>query len=305
MKSLIKITLISIISLFIASPVGYTQDKVQVIATFYPVYYLTQAIAGDQADVIMLLDSNQDAHSYETSARDAMKVQESDLFIYQDAEMEFFVNDLISIIDSSQTQILESTQGIELLTGESALHHDHDEEHTDSHHHDYDPHTWLSPVIYSQQAENIKNALIEIDPANQAEYEENAQALMKELSQLDQEFSEKLALREDREFVVQHAAFAYLAQSYGLEQIPITGISTDTEPSAQTLARMQEFIQSRGIEVIYVDPSLDSSIAQTVAQAAGAELRNLRTIEVVTQEELAKGEDYFSLMRANLEALIQ
>lgn len=309
MKHLVKVILMSTVSLFLGSSITYAQDKVEVVTTFYPVYFLTQQIAGDYAEVNMLLENNQDAHSYESSARDAMLVQESDLLIYQDDEMEFFIKDLLSIIDTSQTVILESTQGIKLLSSdqtiEAADHDDHDEEHTNSAHtHDYDPHTWLSPMIYAQQAENIKNALIEVDPDNQMHYESSTQALVDELLLLDQEFTEKLANRTEKSFVVQHAAFAYLAAEYGLQQIAITGLSTSVEPSAQQIAQMQQLIQEQEVSEIYVDPSMDASIAETVAQATGAELKNLRTIEVISQEEIAVGEDYFSLMRANLEALM-
>lgn len=308
MKKGLKLLLLSL--LFTIMPIKMTsaQDKTQVLTTIYPIYFLTEYIAGDAMDVSLLLDSNQDAHSYEPSANDVLDVQAADLFIYQDDEMEFFVSDLLSVIDTESTQIVESTEGIELLTGAG---HDHDheedghEEDDHDHSHDYDPHTWLDPLVYAQQAENIKQALIEIDPDNAALYEENAASLVAELEVLDQEYQEALAELTNRTFVVQHAAFGYLAHAYDLEQVAITGISTTAEPGAKQLAQMQDFVTENEVQVIYVEPSLSKNVADTIAAATGAQLRPLRTLEAMTQEEIDQGMDYFTIMRENLEQLVQ
>ena len=181
----------------------HAQDKKTVMTTFYPMYYLASRIGGDAINVEMLLESGQDAHSYESTAKDAVAVQEADLFIYQDDEMEFFVSDLLRIVDQAATQVLESTEGIDLLSGDhnhEEEEHDHEEgheeehdhgdehDHEEGHSHEFDPHTWLDPNFYSQQAENVKNALIQLDPANKATYTENAEKLSEELTALNEAF---------------------------------------------------------------------------------------------------------------------
>lgn len=296
----------------------HAQDKKTVMTTFYPVYYLASRIGGEAVNVEMLLESGQDAHSYESTAKDAVAVQEADLFIYQDDEMEFFVSDLLSIVDQAATQVLESTEGIELLSGnhnhEEEEHdheheegheeeHEHDHEHEEGHSHEFDPHTWLDPNFYSQQAENVKNALIELDPANEATYTENAAKLSEELTALNEEFNVGLADLENRTIVVQHEAFGYLAHAYDLEQLAISGLANNAEPSAKQLAEMTNVVNERNIQVIYVDPTTSTTISETVSQATGAELRPLRTLEFITEEEIEQGEDYFSIMRENLAQL--
>ena len=286
-------------------------DKKQVMTTFYPVYYLAKRIAGEAADVTMLLEGNQDAHDYEMSARDAAKVQQADLFMYQDDEMEHFVEDLVKLLDTNKTKVVKSTEGLTLLKGDAD--HEHEEEasgetaehHEEEHHHEFDPHTWMDPNFYAKQAENVKKALIELDPANQATYEENAKKLQEDLATLDKEYKESLAKLTDKTIVVQHAAFGYLANAYGLTQEAITGISSTAEPGAAELAAMQAFVKEHGTKVIYVEPSLDDAIAKTVAAATNAELRPLRTLETVSSDELAKGADYFSIMRDNLASLMK
>lgn len=292
------------------------QDKKQVMTTFYPVYYLAERIGGEAVDVSMLLEGNQSAHDYEVSAKDAARTQAADLFIYQDDEMEYFVSSLLTLIDKEAVQVLESTESIDLLTGDL---HDHEEEDNDGDHeheedehdhshdnhgaghtHESDPHTWLDPLTYAKQAENVKNALIELDPANQAVFEENAAQLIDDLTQLNEEFKSKLSTLENRRIVVQHAAFGYLAHAYDLQQVAIAGISTTQEPSAQELATMQDFIVKEQVKVVFVEPSLDSAIAKAVTSGNEVELRALRTLEFVSTDEKAQGVDYFSIMRDNL-----
>ena len=135
---------------------------------------------------------------------------------------------------------------------------------------------------------------------NEAVYQANAEALIAELEVLNQEFEEQLAQLEDRRIVVQHAAFGYLTHAYDLEQVAIAGISSTQEPSAQALASMQDFIKSEQISVVYVEPSLDQAIANTVTSVSDVELRPLRTLETVSADEMAEGIDYFSIMRDNL-----
>ena len=297
-------SMLSIILLLLGnSLVASAQEKKQVMTTFYPVYYLAERIGGDAIEISMLLEGNQNAHDYEASAKDAARTQSSDLFIYQDDEMEYFVSSLFNLIDLDKVQVLETTVGIELLEGDAHDHdhadedgHDHDHDHS----HDYDPHTWLDPMIYAQQAANVRDALIELDSANEAVYQANAEALIAELEVLNQEFEEQLAQLDDRRIVVQHAAFGYLTHAYDLEQVAIAGISSTQEPSAQALASMQDFIKSEQISVVYVEPSLDQAIANTVTSVSDVELRPLRTLETVSANEMAEGIDYFSIMRDNL-----
>ncbi|XJS10380.1 metal ABC transporter solute-binding protein, Zn/Mn family [Aerococcaceae bacterium WGS1372] len=307
MKKLFNIIFLSFITLSILmTSVVKAEETVNVVTTFYPMYFLADRIGGDDVNVSLLLDKGQDAHSYESTARDVVTVQESDLFIYQDDEMEFFVQDLLSVVDTDKTYVLESTQGLELLEGEGHDEHGHEDEHDheEGHSHEYDPHTWLDPAFYSEQALNVRDALIEVDPANAEHYEANAQQLVDELLALDQEFEEGLQSLSNRTMVVQHEAFGYLAHAYDLKQVAITGLMTNTEPSAQQLVEISKFIAENNVETIYIDPATSTSISEAVADTTGVKLRPLRTLESVSTEEMEQGIDYLSIMRDNLNQLI-
>lgn len=285
-------------------PVGQAADKLQVVTTFYPVYFLASEIAGEHADVKMLIQGGEDAHDYEASAKDVAMIQDADLFIYQDDEMEHFVPAVLKSLDSDKVKVAKATQGLELLRGDD---HDHDHDHEDhdhAHHHEFDPHTWLDPIFYSQQAENIANALSTADPDHETDYMARKDELVKRLEELNQKFESELAHRQDRTIVVQHAAFGYLAHAYNLEQEAITSIFSTQEPSAAAIAQVQDFVKEHNVKVIYVEPTLNDTTAKTVAEATGAKLLPLRTLESLSKEDEEAGKDYFDLMEENLQSLM-
>jgi zinc transport system substrate-binding protein len=123
------------------------------------------------------------------------------------------------------------------------------------------------------------------------------------LQKLDAEYRAGLAHCAHREIVTSHEAFAYLAQRYGLEQIPITGISPEAEPQPGDLVRVGQLAKERGATTIYFETLVSPRIAQTVAREIGAKTAVLDPIEGLTKDEAARGDDYFTLMRANLSAL--
>ncbi len=309
-KRLLIPLVVGLILSSLRTPISVQADeKPKVLTTFYPVYYLTKRIAGEAAEVDMLLSGNQDAHDYEGSAQDIKKVQEADLMVYQDDEMEYFMEDLMKAIDDDG-KFIKSTKGIELLAGHDHHHdeedHDHGHEahaHDHGHSHDIDPHTWLDPEVYAQQGENVMKALVEADPANKKIYQENYDQLAKELAELDREYADQFKDLEDRLLVVEHEAFGYLAHAYDLQQEGIIGLSSTREPSATTIAQMQKFVKDHDVKTIFVDPQSNTAIAQTVADANGSEVKTLHTLEVVDGKTLEDSQGYFKLMRENLKAI--
>ncbi|WP_010274094.1 metal ABC transporter solute-binding protein, Zn/Mn family [Paenibacillus senegalensis] len=188
--------------------------------------------------------------------------------------------------------------------------HEHEEDHSGHDHHghshdyEFDPHLWLSPVHAKEMAEKIKNALVAVDPANQADYEANYNELAERFDQLHAKFQESLKDVTRREIVVTHQAFGYLAHEYNLEQISIMGISPDAEPTAQDMMRIRRHVQDNGIKVIFFEELLSDSLAKTLANDAGVETRVLNPLEGLTPKQMEAGEDYFSIMEQNLENLI-
>jgi zinc transport system substrate-binding protein len=103
--------------------------------------------------------------------------------------------------------------------------------------------------------------------------------------------------------VTAHDAFGYLAARYGLEVLPIMGLSPEAEPTPRDLEESVSLVEQRDVTTVFVEPLLSREVGETVAREAGVETAVLDPLEGLTEEQLAAGENYFSVMEANLEAL--
>ncbi|CAD5902877.1 metal ABC transporter substrate-binding protein [Carnobacterium maltaromaticum] len=308
MKSLKKGSLLiaSLAILFIMVGCGNqeaTKDstKLQIVTSFYPMYDFTQNVAGDNAEVSVLMKAGTEPHDYEPSAKDIAKIADSDVFVYNSKEMETWVSSVLTNIDTKKTVVVDASQGIDLLEGSHS--DDETEAEHEGHSHAHDPHIWLDPVLAQKQVDTIKEGIIKADTKNKETYEKNALAYKEKLAALNEKFEMGLKNAENRTFVTQHAAFAYLANRYDLEQVAIAGLSPDQEPSPAKLAELNDFIKENNIKIIYFAETASPKIAKTVANETGAKLEVLSPIEGITQEEQEKGVDYIKVMEKNLEAL--
>ena len=132
--------------------------KLRVTATLFPQYDFARAIAGDRADVVLLIPPGLDSHSYEPSPADLISINRSDLFFYTGEYMESWAGDLIAGLESDTVQVVDVSQGLTLISEEEEHGHDHEEESLFGHHHEYDPHIWTSPVMAKTMVENIEKA---------------------------------------------------------------------------------------------------------------------------------------------------
>lgn len=201
---------------------------------------------------------------------------------------------------------------------------DHDEEHADEHedeeghddehghededahdhaHGEYDPHIWLDVSNAISIAEEIAEALSEIDADNADTYNENAAALIAELEELDESFEQGLASCELNDVVVMHDAFGYMADAYGFDVISVSGINPEGEPSPARLAEVSDLVEERGITTVFFETAASPRVAETIAAETGAEVDLLNPIESISSDEQDAGESYVSLMQANLAAL--
>lgn len=288
--------------------------KLEIVTSFYPMYDFTKNVAKDKANVSMLIDGGVESHDYEPSAKDMAKIQNADVFVYNSNEMETWVETVLENIDTSKVKVIEASKGIELLKGsESHDEEDHDEhadeeeheghDHDHGHSHAFDPHVWLDPLLVKKEVKTISDALIEIDSKNKDYYEKNTTEYLSKLDKLNDDYVAAFEVAKSRKFVTQHTAFSYLANQYGLEQVAISGLSPDQEPTPKELKGIQDLVKKENINVIYTESSASEKIAKTIADATGAELAVLNPMESVSKKDRENGADYLSIMAENLEAL--
>ncbi|GAA0380202.1 metal ABC transporter solute-binding protein, Zn/Mn family [Bacillus horti] len=178
---------------------------------------------------------------------------------------------------------------------------DHDHDH--HHHGEFDPHVWLDPTLAKQQAEAIKNALVELDPEHAEEYEANFEQMVSEFDALDAAFKELVESVNRTDFIVAHAAYGYLSNRYGLNQIAISGLDPSQEPSPRQLQQIIEFAEENEVQYILFENFVSTKVAEVVQEAIGAESLVIYNLEAITEEEQSQGENYFTLMHRNVEVL--
>ncbi|MGT2666468.1 metal ABC transporter solute-binding protein, Zn/Mn family [Streptococcus rifensis] len=279
-------------------------EEPTIVTTFYPVYEFTKEIAGDEANVELLIEAGTEVHGYEPSAKAIATIEDADAFVYANENMETWVHELEENLEKSKSdvKVISATEGMLLLPGSDD--HDHDHAHgEDGHSHDYDPHVWVSPYRAVQMVEIIRDQLIEAYPEDKDTFTKNAEAYLKELQALDQEYTDTLSQAKQKSFVTQHAAFNYLALDYGLTQVSVSGLTPEAEPSATRLAELSEYIKNNGIKYIYFEETASSAVAETLAKETGVETAVLNPLESLTADAMKAGETYISTAEANLEAL--
>jgi zinc transport system substrate-binding protein len=240
-----------------------------VVAAFYPLAYLAERIA-PAAAVRNLTPAGAEPHDIALSPRDVEAVRSSEVVLYVGGDF------MPAVEDAAEG----SDQAVDLLAGADPL--------------PDDPHAWLDPGRYATMAAVAARAL----------GEEGAEAeLGDELAALDMEFRNGLATCKRREIVTSHAAFSYLAEAYDLEQVALAGLSPEAEPSARALEDLIAEVRRSGATTVFTEPLASSRVAETVAREAGAETATLNPLEGLSDDQLAAGHDYFSVMRSNLAAL--
>jgi len=164
----------------------------------------------------------------------------------------------------------------------------------------YDPHVWLDPTNMATIVATVAQRLSSVDPAGAPTYAANAAALQDRLTALDEQWTAGTATCANRDLVVSHEAFGYLAERYGFTQVGISGLSPDTEPSPAKIAEVADFVRANEVTTVYYETLVDPKVAETVAQETGASTAVLDPLE-----GLAEGSsgDYISVMEKNLQTV--
>ncbi|GEK89520.1 zinc transport system substrate-binding protein [Alkalibacterium putridalgicola] len=280
------------------------EEKLSVVTTFYPVYEFTDQVAGDHADIEMMITGGTDVHHYEPSARDMAMINDADMFVYSSDEMETWVQSMLASLDNEDLVVVEQAAAVDLIEAEEDEHAEDEHGHEDEEDvHAVDPHIWLDPVLVQEQVETVKEAFINIDPDRSESYTANAEAYQSDLQDLHEEFEAAFSDAEQRRFVTQHEAFGYIAHRYDLTQMAVGGLSTEVEVSPSRIAEINQLVEEFDIPVIYFQEGANSAIAETVANETGAEVAELYSLESLPAAVEDDGQGYIEAMKRNLEAL--
>lgn len=292
------------------SGLGDKDQRMLVYTSFYTMYDFAEKIGGDRIKLQNLVPAGTEPHDWEPSPKMIAGIEKADVLIYNGAGMEAWVEDMLDSMKNKSFIVVETSKDIKLLEG---YHEEHDKGHDDEsdikngdHEHEdsrYDPHVWLDPMNAKKQMEAIKNAFVTADPDNAEYYETNYEENAKKLDELNEEFWDGLSGFTKRDIVVAHKAFGYLCGAYGLNQVAIEGLNSESEPTPARMAEIIRFAREKDIKVIFFEELISPKVANTIAKEIGARTDILNPLEGLKQEDIASGKEYFSVMRDNLEAL--
>lgn len=269
------------------TPAASMSTKLDVQAAFYPLEFLVKEIGGDLVKVTSLAAAGAEPHDMELTPVQVAQLEETSLVVYLEGFMPAVDAAIATQASDKALNLMDSAA---LLTA------------TDTSEGAYDPHVWLDPENMISMAKAVNEQLAKIDPANQAAYSANTAAIIAKLEALDAEFTTGLANCQQKTMVTAHEAFGYLANAYGFQQLGITGLSPESEPSPARLAQISKLVLEQGITTIYYETLVSPEIAETVAAETGATTAVLDPIEGLVA---GSTDTFITVMQSNLQTLIK
>ncbi len=273
-------------------------DGLKIITTNFPPYDFVKQISEGTVIPEMLLSGGQDSHSFEPTAQQIIQISEADIFICTGGESDTWVDEILLSMDSDVT-VIKMMDCVEPLCTEE---HDHEEHNHD--HSEYDEHVWTSPKNAIKIAEEIADAMCAADPENAEIYEKGHTNLYADLLALDYELTEAAESLDSPLIFGDRFPFLYMAHDYGIEYYAaFSGCSSETEPSAAKMTELIEAAKAYNAKTIFYVEFSTQKVADTVAEAAGADTALFHSCHSVSDEDLKNGESYVSLMRKNIEKM--
>lgn len=274
------------------------QKRLTVVATLFPLYDFARAVAGDKAEVRMLLPPGMEPHGFEPKPEDMVRLSKADVVAYTNEFMEPWAVKILNTL-SQKPVVVDASKGIKFLAEDAeGVRGEHPG------HGGVDPHIWLDLDNARIMVQNVADGLIEKDPANREYYLANARAYQNELAKLDQEYQAGLA-HCSKKMILEggHFAFGYLAKRYGIVYRSSEALNPDAEPTPARIAQLVREMRSNGLKYVYCEELLSPATAEMIARETGAQVLQLNAAHNVSREDFSKGVSFIALMQKNLESL--
>jgi len=286
-----------------SSESGYSNSysgKLKIISTVFPPYDLARQIAGDNAEISILLPPGSEIHNYEPSAKDMIAIRNCDIFLYIGGENEQWAEKLINSNDT------ENVTAVKLIDYVPTLSEDEDEhDHEHEHEHETDEHIWTSPKNAQLMLSAVYDAICKVDPSDKQTYTKNKDAYAKQLSDLDNAYRSAVDNAKNKTIVLADKfPFRYLAHEYGLEfSSAFAACSDESEPGVSTMIKLTKTIKENNIPAVYYLEFSSTKIADTLCDETGATKLMLHSCHNVSKQDIENNVSYVDLMKQNLENL--
>lgn len=306
-----------------------SKEVLSIYTTVYPLQYFTERIGGDAVEVQSIYPPGADEHTFDPTQKDMIALADADLFFYIGLGLEGFVENAEKTMKGEHVKMVAVADAIpEGSLGEGHDHdheeeghesynhgeeghdeenhesHDHGEESHDDHDHgEFDPHVWISPILSIELATAIKDSLISLSPEKKDLFEQNFEELKTDLLDLDQNFKDMASNASTKTFFVSHAAFGYIADTYGLEQVAVAGLNSQSEPSQKQLTSLVEYAKKNNVKYVLFEQNVSSKLTDVIRKEIGADSLMLHNLGVLTTDDVENKENYLTLMAYNIETL--
>jgi zinc transport system substrate-binding protein len=268
-----------------SSESGYSNSdsgKLKIISTVFPPYDLARQIAGDNAEISILLPPGSEIHNYEPSAKDMIAIRNCDIFLYIGGENEQWAEKLINSNDTENVTAVKLIDYVPTLSEDEDEHdHDHDHDHDHEHEHETDEHIWTSPKNAQLMLSAVYDAICKVDPSNKQTYTKNKDAYAKQLSDLDNAYRSAVDNAKNKTIV--------LADKF--------------EPGVSTMIKLTKTIKENNIPAVYYLEFSSTKIADTLCDETGATKLMLHSCHNVSKQDIENNVSYVDLMKQNLENL--
>lgn len=268
------------------------EGKLPVVASFYAMKELTQAVGGNKVHVTTLIPEGSEPHDFLPTPRQLKQLHSAKVFIVQGLGMEPWQEEVVKAADNPKLQVMEAARQVQAIENE-------DEEEIEEHG-KYDPHAWLSLLCAKQEAQTIAEALAQADPANGDYYKANARSLGQQLDGLYVEYGKKFQGTSRKEFVAGHEAFGYLCREFGLTQKSLESMFAGGEPSAREMAKLVTYAREHHVTTIFTEVNVSPKSSEALAREIGA-----KVVPIHTMESSEGRGGYAAQMRENLQAIYE
>lgn len=306
---MIKKTLVS--AFLLASTTAFS--NMTVTTTIYPLYSIAKEIGGDKIKLQNLIPFGVEAHGFDPTPADMAKLSKSDIFITSSDSMEPWKDKIVKSLKIEQ-KVFDMSEHVKLRTlqEDNDKHHEDEEDekdkkgnkHEHEHEHDVmDPHYWVSLNNYILMTETITKLFIEKDSTNKDFYIQNSNNYLTKVKALKEKYDLSMATCTNKKILVNHDAFGYFADDYGVKQYSISGMSPEDKPSAKQISELINLVKNEKINTVFFEEFASPKVAQTIAKAANVKIDTLRPGENISKEENKRGYGYLQIMEDNLEKL--
>ncbi len=296
-QSLLRLGLLlfTLLLLPACKPAGSAQrsGSRRILTTFTIIQDMAQNVAGTNAVVESITKPGAEIHEYEPTPLDIVKAQSADLVLWNGFGLERWFEKFFGNVKSVPTATL--TEGIEPMGISEGPYSGKP-----------NPHSWMSPANAVIYVENIRRALVKLDPANAAAYGANAAAYSAKLRAIDEPIRKKLAeIPEERRWLVSsEGAFSYLIRNYGLKELYLWPVNADEEGTPQQVRKVVDSVRANRIPVVFSESTISDKPMRQVAKEAGARYGGVLYVDSLTPPD-GPAPTYLKLLEYNAATIVK